>query len=67
MKWCRYQLEGKIGYGVVHDNGDIVEVSGDPLGEHTKADIRHPLDQVKLLAPIIPPMLYAAASYAAAR
>ncbi len=60
MKWCRYQLGGQISYGIVEDDGDVVEVSGNPLGEHKKTDISHPLDQVKLLAPIIPPMLYAA-------
>lgn len=60
MKWCRFQLEGRISYGVVEEGSTIVEVSGSPLGDHRMTNIRHPLDRVKLLAPIIPPMLYAA-------
>lgn len=60
MKWCRFQLEERINYGVVEEGSTIVEVSGNPLGEHRMTGIRHSLDRVKLLAPIIPPMLYAA-------
>ena len=43
--------------GIVEDHGYVVEVSGNPLGENKKTDIGHPLDQVKILAPIIPSML----------
>jgi 2-keto-4-pentenoate hydratase/2-oxohepta-3-ene-1,7-dioic acid hydratase in catechol pathway len=60
MIWCRFQLGERISYGVVEEETTVVEVAGSPLGEHKITDIRHPLDQVKLLAPIIPPMLYAA-------
>ena len=60
MKWCRFQLGERIHHGVVEGGSTIVEVSGSPLGEHRMTDIRHSLDRVKLLAPIIPPMLYAA-------
>jgi 2-keto-4-pentenoate hydratase/2-oxohepta-3-ene-1,7-dioic acid hydratase in catechol pathway len=59
MIWCRFQVGDRISYGIV-ENGDVVEVEGSPLGEHRVTSTRHPLGRVKLLAPIIPPMLYAA-------
>ncbi|MFQ6029055.1 MAG: fumarylacetoacetate hydrolase family protein, partial [Dehalococcoidia bacterium] len=46
-------------YGIV-ENDRVTEVAGSPLGEHTVTGNSFPLSQVKLLAPIIPPMLYAA-------
>ena len=59
MIWCRYLLEGKTSYGIVE--GDRAsEVNGSPLEEHSVTGVSHPLSAVKLLAPIIPPMLYAA-------
>jgi 2-keto-4-pentenoate hydratase/2-oxohepta-3-ene-1,7-dioic acid hydratase in catechol pathway len=59
MIWCRYQLGDKASYGIVE--GDrVAEVQGSPLEEHTMTGVSLPLEQVKLLAPIIPPMLYAA-------
>ena len=60
MKWCRYQLGGQTSYGIVEDHGYVVEVSGNLLGENKKTDISHPLDLVKILALIIPSMLYGA-------
>ena len=59
MIWCRFQYEGKISYGMVE--GDrVTEVTGSPFAEYTVAGASYSLDQVKLLAPVIPPMLYAA-------
>lgn len=60
MKWCRFKLGDKVSYGIVEDDGSVVEVSGSPISGHKITDKRHSLEQVKLLAPIIPPMLYAA-------
>jgi len=60
MKWCRFQREDQVSYGIVEEEGRIVEVAGSPLGEHTITSTSYSPDQVKLLAPIIPPMLYAA-------
>ena len=59
MIWCRYQLGDKVSYGMVEDSR-VAEVQGSPLEEHTVTGVTHSLEQVKLLAPIIPPMLYAA-------
>jgi len=60
MKWCRFQRGDQVSYGIVEEGGRIVEVAGSPLGEHTITSTSYSPDQVKLLAPIIPPMLYAA-------
>ena len=60
MKWCRFQRGEQISHGIVEEDGRIVEVAGSPLGEHTITGTSYQPDQIKLLAPIIPPMLYAA-------
>jgi 2-keto-4-pentenoate hydratase/2-oxohepta-3-ene-1,7-dioic acid hydratase in catechol pathway len=60
MKWCRFEQGGRTSYGIVEDDGSVVQVSGNPIGEHQITDTRYSPGQVKLLAPIIPPMLYAA-------
>ena len=59
MKWCRFQIEQRVSYGVVEDDR-VTEVTGSPLAEHTVTDTHHLLSEVKLLPPMIPPMLYAA-------
>ncbi len=60
MKWCRFQRGEQISHGIIEEDGRIVEVAGSPLGEHKITDTSYQPDQIKLLAPIIPPMLYAA-------
>ena len=60
MKWCRFQRGEQISHGIVEEDGRIVEVAGSPLGEHQITSTSYQPDQIKLLAPIIPPMLYAA-------
>jgi 2-keto-4-pentenoate hydratase/2-oxohepta-3-ene-1,7-dioic acid hydratase in catechol pathway len=59
MRWCRFQAGRDASYGIVDDDG-VSEVAGSPFGEHAVTGTRYPLDQVKLLPPVIPPMLYAA-------
>ncbi len=59
MKWCRFQVGQHVSYGIV-GNETITEVAGTPFGEHTVTSTSHSLGQVKLLPPVIPPMLYAA-------
>jgi len=59
MKWCRFQSGSRVSFGLVEDD-KIVEVSGSPFEQHTVTATKHALGQVKLLPPIIPPMLYAA-------
>jgi 2-keto-4-pentenoate hydratase/2-oxohepta-3-ene-1,7-dioic acid hydratase in catechol pathway len=59
MKWCRFQAGSHASYGIV-DDATVIEVAGTPFGEHTVTRTTHPLAAVKLLPPVIPPMLYAA-------
>ena len=59
MIWCRFQLDGKTSFGIV-EGSNVVEVWGNPLDDYAVTNHSYSLDQVKLLAPIAPPMLYAA-------
>jgi 2-keto-4-pentenoate hydratase/2-oxohepta-3-ene-1,7-dioic acid hydratase in catechol pathway len=59
MKWCRFQIGAQVSHGVVEDD-TVIEVAGSPFGEHSVTRTTHRLDRVKLLAPVIPPVLYAA-------
>lgn len=59
MKWCRFQVGQHVGFGIVEDD-KVVEVAGSPFTEHRVTGTTYPLGQVKLLPPVIPPMLYAA-------
>jgi Rv2993c-like, N-terminal len=58
MKWCRFQTGQQVSYGIVEDDR-VVEVTGGPFAEHTVTRTSYSLSQVKLLPPVIPPMLYA--------
>ena len=59
MKWCRFQTEQKASYGIIEDDS-VIEVKGSPFEEYTVTDITYALGQVKLLAPLVPRMIYAA-------
>ena len=59
MKWCRFQAGPSASYGLVEDE-TVIEVAGSPFAEYAATGTRHPLAQVKLLPPVIPPVLYAA-------
>src|SRR5687768_13412284 len=59
MKWCRFQVGQQVSYGIVEDER-VIEVIGSPFAEHTATPTSYPLTQVKLLPPVVPPMLYAA-------
>jgi 2-keto-4-pentenoate hydratase/2-oxohepta-3-ene-1,7-dioic acid hydratase in catechol pathway len=59
MKWCRFQTGQHVSYGIVEDE-TVSEVTGSPFADHTVTHTRYPLSEVKLLPPVIPPMLYAA-------
>ena len=60
MKWCRFQSADRVSYGIVEDDETISEVTGHPIEGYQETGVSHALSAVKLLAPIIPPMLYAA-------
>ena len=59
MKWCRFQIGSHTSHGVVEDDR-VIEVTGRPFEEHTVTKTTHRLDQVKLLPPVMPAVLYAA-------
>ena len=64
MIWCRFQRGDTVSYGRVVDD-EVIEVEGSPMGPDgptSPADTgaTYALGEVRLLAPIIPPMLYAA-------
>ena len=48
-----------MSHGIVEDD-TVIEVAGSPFGEHRVTRTAHPLERVKLLAPLVPPILYAA-------
>jgi 2-keto-4-pentenoate hydratase/2-oxohepta-3-ene-1,7-dioic acid hydratase in catechol pathway len=60
MKVARFQFEGEISYGVLdraEDGGgvEVVELTGDPMvAGYDTTGRRIPLEQVRLLAPVIP-------------
>src|SRR2546426_11802005 len=59
MKWCRFQVEDKVSYGIVEDEARVIEVSGPPFATYTVTATTYPLSAVKLLVPVIPPTFYA--------
>src|SRR5262245_16606497 len=59
MKWCRFQVRGKVSYGIVEDDVRVTEVSGTPFDTYTVTASTYPLSEVKLLVPVIPSTFYA--------
>ncbi len=59
MRWCRFQANGKVSYGIV-EGRNVQPVSGTPFGRHRKSGSPLPLSRVKLLIPVVPPTFYAA-------
>ena len=60
MKWGRFLINNNISYGIVDESGVIKQVSGDPFTEYSLTGVEYQLTDVKILAPVIPSMLYAA-------
>jgi 2-keto-4-pentenoate hydratase/2-oxohepta-3-ene-1,7-dioic acid hydratase in catechol pathway len=59
MIWCRFQRGDVAGYGRV--TGDIVTaIEGEPWDAHRLTEAHYPLDDVKLLVPVIPGTFYCA-------
>jgi 2-keto-4-pentenoate hydratase/2-oxohepta-3-ene-1,7-dioic acid hydratase in catechol pathway len=59
MRWVRYACNDQVCYGALEDDR-IRPIDGTPFGDHAFTGTRVKLDEVKLLAPVIPPTLYAA-------
>jgi 2-keto-4-pentenoate hydratase/2-oxohepta-3-ene-1,7-dioic acid hydratase in catechol pathway len=60
MLYCRFQHEGSISHGVVDDNR-VTPIAGDLFGAHKSGSRSLPLSEVRLLAPIVPRKMLAAA------
>ncbi|MFA7248028.1 MAG: fumarylacetoacetate hydrolase family protein [Dehalococcoidia bacterium] len=60
MRWCRFQWgQNEARYGVIED-GLVVAMQGTPFGDHRRTFETHPLADVRLLVPVVPPTFYAA-------
>ena len=53
MKFARYEAHGETAYGVVEDNL-VRQITTTPFEPHRVTDHTHTLDQVRLLAPVVP-------------
>ena len=59
MIWCRFEREGRVSHGRIEDD-EVFQVDGGPIDNPSDTGVTYALGEVRLLAPIIPPMLYAA-------
>ena len=59
MRWIRYELDGKTAFGIL-EGAEVEEVSGSPFTQYDRTGKHITIDQVKLLAPVVPPTFYAA-------
>ena len=51
--FARYEAHGEVAYGVV-DGNTVRQLTAAPYEEHEVTDHTHTLDEVKLLAPVVP-------------
>ena len=58
MKWCRFETDDGISYGIV-ENDRITQVVGDPFNGYQETSTQFKQDRGKLLVPVVPPTLYA--------
>jgi len=58
-KIIRYSFEGQEWHGVVSEDGLIQRIEGDLFAQYSLTDQIIPLDQVKILAPIVPSKIIA--------
>lgn len=61
MIWCRFENGGRASYGIV-EGDNVVAVDGDPFSAHQRSGMKHRLDSVQLLVPVVPPTFYAIGS-----
>jgi len=57
MKLVRYAIGGEIAYGVVEEGTTIRRLVGSPFESLATGPINHPLDRVRLLAPVEDPQV----------
>ena len=57
MRIARYSYDGEVAFGVVEgpvDAAEVAEIHGHPFGPVEFTGVRHPLADVRLLAPVLP-------------
>jgi len=59
MRWLRYEAGSREHYGIIEGN-EVVEVTGDPFAGYQTTRIKHKLNDVKFLVPVVPKTFYAA-------
>ena len=59
MRWLRYETDSREHYGIIEGN-EVVEVTGDPFAGYQTTRIKHKLNDVKFLVPVVPKTFYAA-------
>jgi 2-keto-4-pentenoate hydratase/2-oxohepta-3-ene-1,7-dioic acid hydratase in catechol pathway len=65
MRWIRFTAAGRTAYGIL-EGEKIIEVAGDPFGNHEPTKRSHALGAVKVELPVIPRTFYCAGlNYAA--
>lgn len=60
MRYCRFEHDGQPVYGAI-DGNTVRRLSGDPFGDHEPAGSAIAMDSVRLLAPVVPRKVLAAA------
>ncbi len=60
MRFCRFQRDGKTGFGIIDDAATVTVIKGSPFENYAVTGESHALGELKLLAPIVPPTFYAA-------
>ena len=57
MRWARFEHDGAATFGIVED--ELIEaVEGTPFGEHRRTGVRHAIDDITWLPPVVPPTFY---------
>lgn len=59
MKWCRFQNQNEPSFGII-ENDKIIPVAGSPFTNYERSNENIPLENTKLLVPVIPQTFYAA-------
>jgi 2-keto-4-pentenoate hydratase/2-oxohepta-3-ene-1,7-dioic acid hydratase in catechol pathway len=59
MRWVRFTVDGKTGYGIV-EGERVTAVAGDPFAGYELTQRRHALEAIKIEVPVIPRTFYCA-------
>jgi 2-keto-4-pentenoate hydratase/2-oxohepta-3-ene-1,7-dioic acid hydratase in catechol pathway len=55
--WCRFEKDNVTSYGMV-EAGQVLPITGSPFGTYKPTGSAYPLEDVKLLIPVVPPTFY---------